>query len=228
MKDEPPVFVYDAVGNRLSVTSNQSPVISYTYDNANRLTSVNGQAYTWDANGNLLSDGLLTYAYDQANRLKAVRGGQSAASSYAYNGLGDRLSQTVGVTTTRYALDPAAGLTQVLSDGSNTYLYGAGRIAQYQTAMQYFGADALGSVRQLYDASGQVIANARYDPYGNVLAQSGAASAYGFAGEQYDAGTGLKYLWASNARPIDLLRLSCCATMRHGLAFRSLSDSMPK
>jgi len=35
-----------------------------------------------------------------------------------------------GVTTT-YTLDLAAGLTQVLADGTHTYLYGNGRIAQH-------------------------------------------------------------------------------------------------
>ncbi len=94
----------------------------------------------------------------------------------------------MGITTTRYVLDPAAGLTQVLSDGTNTYLYGNGRLAQYQAEMQYFGADGLGSVRQLYDASGQVIANNRYDPYGSLMSQSGSAtSVFGFTGEQREA-----------------------------------------
>ncbi|MBI5649786.1 MAG: RHS repeat-associated core domain-containing protein [Chloroflexi bacterium] len=92
-------------------------------------------------------------------------------------------------------LDLNAGLTQVLRDGSNTYLYGNGRIAQYQTAMQYFGADALGSVRQMYNTSGQIIANTRYDPYGNVVSASGATSVYGFTGEWTDM-TGLTYLRA--------------------------------
>jgi YD repeat-containing protein len=41
----------DAVGNRLSLTTGEG-VVNYEYDAANRLTSVNGQAYTWDANGN--------------------------------------------------------------------------------------------------------------------------------------------------------------------------------
>ena len=31
---------------------------SYTYDAANRLTSVGGVAYTWDDNGNLTYDGV--------------------------------------------------------------------------------------------------------------------------------------------------------------------------
>ncbi len=189
-------YSYDAVGNRLSVTSSQSPVVSYTYDAANRLATVNGQAYTWDNNGNLLSDGLLTYSYDQANRLKQVTQGANTYT-FAYNGVGDRLSQTVGITTTRYVLDPSTGLTQVLSDGTNTYLYGNDRLAQYQGAMQYFGPDALGSVRQIFDASGQVVGSARYDPYGNVMAQSGATSVFAFAGEQQD-GTGLTYLRARN------------------------------
>jgi RHS repeat-associated protein len=188
-------YSYDAVGNRLTQTANGNRT-TYTYDNANRLTSVNGQAYAWDNNGNLTSDGLLAYSYDQANRLKQVTQGANTYT-FAYNGVGDRLSQTVGVTTTRYVLDPAAGLTQVLADGTNTYLYGYGRLAQYQTAMQYFGADGLGSVRQLYDATGQVLANNRYDPYGSVMSQYGeATSVFGFTGEAFDAATGLEYLRA--------------------------------
>jgi YD repeat-containing protein len=41
----------DAVGNHQSLTT-QAGVVNYQYDDANRLTSVNGQAYTWDDNGN--------------------------------------------------------------------------------------------------------------------------------------------------------------------------------
>ena len=44
-------YAYDAVGNRLSLTTTVG-VVNYQYDAANRLTSVNGQAYTWDDNGN--------------------------------------------------------------------------------------------------------------------------------------------------------------------------------
>jgi len=107
---------------------------------------VNGVAYNWDNNGNLLSDGVNTYAYNQANRLISVNS-QTSNVSFAYNGLGDRLRQTIDGVTTNYALDLNAGLTQVLADGTNNYLYGVGRIAQYDNAMQYFGADGLGSMR---------------------------------------------------------------------------------
>ncbi len=193
-------YTYDAVGNRLTQDDNGA-LSSYGYDIANRLTSVNGQAYTFDNNGNLLSDGTRTFQYDIENRLIAVTS-PSSASSFVNNGLGDRLQQTVNGAQTRYALDPAAGLTQVLADGTNTYLYGLGRIAQQQTTMQYFGVDGLGSVRQLYNSTGQIVANHRYDPFGNTISQSGlGTSAYGYAGEQQDP-SGLDYLRARYYDPV--------------------------
>jgi hypothetical protein len=77
----------------------------------------------------------------------------------------DRVSQTVNGITTHYELFQAAGLTQVLSDGTNTYLYGVGRIAQYsETGPEYFLNDALGSVRQLVDANGSVTLARDYEP----------------------------------------------------------------
>jgi RHS repeat-associated protein len=131
----------------------------------------------------LLSDGTSTYTYDAANRLTAVSGPSSA--TYAYNGLGDRYQQTVGSQTTTYVLDLNSGLTQVLSDGTNTYTYGLGRISQQGTSAEYFLGDALGSVRQLTNQAGAVTYAKSYDPYGVVTQASGASvSAYGFTGEQ--------------------------------------------
>jgi uncharacterized protein RhaS with RHS repeats len=75
------------------------------------LTQVGAITYTWDDNGNLLSDGTNTYAYDYANRLKSITG-TSLAASYAYNGLGDRLRETVnGAVVLAWAYDPY-GVTQ--------------------------------------------------------------------------------------------------------------------
>jgi len=84
------------------------------YDDANRLTSAGGVTYTWDANGNLLSDGIKTYTYDSANRLKAVSG-QQLAVSYGYNGLGDRLQETLNGRTTNFT-KVVTQMVQFLSD----------------------------------------------------------------------------------------------------------------
>jgi RHS repeat-associated protein len=182
-------YTYDAVGNRLTETT-QSTVNSYQYDNANRLTSVNSVNYTFDDNGNLLSDGTNTYTYDSANRLIAISGQHSA--SYQYNGLGDRLTQN-GV---EYTLDLNSGLTQVLDDGENTYTYGLGRISQTNSETEYFLGDALGSVRQMTNNVGDITLAKSYEPYGSVSQSFGdGASIYAYTGEQQDA-SGLTYLRA--------------------------------
>ncbi len=88
------------------------------------------------------------------------------------------------------------GLTQVLADGTNTYLYGNGRIAQAGSTTEYFLGDALGSVRQLADSASVVMLTQSYSPYGETISSMGSgASAYQFTGESRDA-NGLTYLRA--------------------------------
>ena len=112
--------------------------------------------YIWDANGNLLNDGVYTYTYDAANRLITTTQGASTYG-FRYNGLGDRLKQTANSAVTTYTLDLNAGLTQVLADGTNTYLYGLNRIGEQQpSGFAYHLPDALGSVRQLANTSASV------------------------------------------------------------------------
>jgi RHS repeat-associated protein len=204
-------YTYDAVGNRQSLTTHED-VVNYQYDAANRLTSVNGQTYNWDDNGNLLSDGLRSYAYDHANRLTQVVSG-TLTTQFTYNGAGDRVAKTVDGLTTEYVLDPAAGLTQVLqetTDGQATsYLYGhdgstaltTGLLAQYDSGTwAYHVNDGLGSVRQLADPTGQVVQGYSFSPFGVPLGESGGEP-YGFTGEQWDASAGLVFLRARYYNP---------------------------
>jgi RHS repeat-associated protein len=165
------------------------------------MTIVNGVIYSWDNNGNLINDGVSSYTYDAANpqggrrRLATLNDG-TGTSSYTYNGLGDRLAQTVGGVTTNYTLDLNTGLTQVLTDGENTYLYGISRLAQNATDKEYFLSDALGSVRQLSDPTGAITLNRSYTPFGEVLSESGTGeSIYGYTGEVTDE-SGLVFLRA--------------------------------
>jgi RHS repeat-associated protein len=192
-------YTYDPAGNRLTQTSslNQGNPDVYVYDSANRLTSANGQEYTWDNNGNLLDDGMYSYVYDRANRLVEVRG-EGVSATYAYNGLGERMQQTVNVQSTDFIVDQAGGLTQVLADGADSYLYGLRRIAEQDAeGWQYYVGDALGSVRQLVDESGEVRLAKGYEPYGEVLNSIGeVGSRYGFTGEWTDGYTNLVYLRA--------------------------------
>ncbi len=189
-------YTYDAVGNRLTQETGAG-TNTYTYDIANRLTSVDGVAHTWDANGNLLTDGASTYSYDPANRLRTVDQGDTSYT-FMYDGLGNRVSQIVsGGSSYDYTLDLAAGLTQVLDDGTNTYLYGRARLGEQQPeGWQYHLGDALGSVRELTNSTGTVGLVRSYEPFGSLMASFGSGStAFAFTGEQLD-GTGLAYLRA--------------------------------
>jgi RHS repeat-associated protein len=166
--------------------------------------------YTFDANGNLLSDGVNEYIYDAANRLIEAST-SSGGAEYLYNGLGDRIAQVVQSApgspfweTTNYTLDLNTGLTQVLSDGTTDYLYGNGRIAQVNTSAEYFLADALGSVRQMSNPAGEITFAQTYDPYGVVTYTTGVSQTeVGFTGEQYGDSTQLLYLRARHYSPAD-------------------------
>ncbi len=109
--------------------------------------------------------------------------------------------------TTTYQLDLTGGLTQVLADGDQTYLYGVNRIAQVSpTQTGYFLADVLDSVRQIPNGNTPVniVLAQTYTPYGEVLESYGAGvSGYVSTGEMYDPQTGLGFLRARYYAPTD-------------------------
>ena len=70
-------------------------------------------------------------------------------------------------------------------------------LAQYGGTWEYLLADALGSVRQIVDANGNVTLAESYEPYGSVLSSNGTASSiFGYAGEQIDTYIKLLFLRA--------------------------------
>jgi RHS repeat-associated protein len=198
-------YSYDRVGNRTAMTTTVGTT-TYQYDPANRLTSAGGVTYTWDNNGNLLNDGTALYRYDQANRLISTTL-SSTTSLFNYNGDGVRLKQVVAGAVTTYTQDLAVPLPVVLQAkaGSATtqYLYALGTrpLAENAGSWEYLVPDALGSVRQIADASGNIILTQDYEPYGSVLNSSGGGkSTYGFTGEERDP-SGLLFLRARYMQP---------------------------
>ena len=111
-------------------------VTAYTFDDANRLATVNTLPYTFDANGNLLIDGEYTYSYDSANRLTVINKTDTAIK-YRYNGQGDRIQQTANGMENNYTLDLNCGLTQVLAFGDETYSYGLDRLGYWANRSLY-------------------------------------------------------------------------------------------
>jgi YD repeat-containing protein len=100
-------YAYDANSNR--VASHVSA--AYSYDTAERLTSDATFDYTYDANGNLIrrleraTGGLTTYTYDPDDQLIRIDFPEGTNAAYRYDGLGRRISKTVGTQVTRYIYD---------------------------------------------------------------------------------------------------------------------------
>ena len=64
-------YSYDPAGNRLTETTGTSTV-PYVYDDASRLSSVDGAAYSYDGAGNRLPHGSTTYGWDWSSRLNTA------------------------------------------------------------------------------------------------------------------------------------------------------------
>ena len=98
---------------------------------ANRLEFLNGQqVYTFDDNGNLLQSDTLTNtcASRAANRLiETIRQTDQTTNRLTpiYNGVNDRVGQTVGLSTTNYVLSDGLDRSQgVGSDQSSIFRVG--------------------------------------------------------------------------------------------------------
>jgi hypothetical protein len=109
-----------------------------------------------------------------------------------------RIVADLGLYYVTFTMDLNVGLTQALSDGTNTYIYSIDRIAQTQGGTtEYFLGDALGSVRQMTDANAEITYARAYDPYGVVIGTNGSSqTSYGYTGEYTGDYNQLVYLRA--------------------------------
>ncbi|RIK43046.1 MAG: hypothetical protein DCC58_10205, partial [Chloroflexi bacterium] len=195
-------YTYDANGNRLTETLNSGSPTTYTYDDADQLTSDGTLSYDYDDAGNLTEAGTSTFVWDWADRLASATI-SSTTTEYQYDGDGVRVSATTNSVTTEYAWDRVSGLPLLVDDGDNAYLHAAGmqsHVDGNDDATYYLG-DALGSTRGLTDDGGSLIGTADYDVFGEVRSSSGSTSTFGYTGEQRDDETGFIYLRARSADP---------------------------
>jgi len=168
-----------------------------SYNNLNQLTNLSGQTLTWDADGNLLSDGIRTYSWDAENRLVGISypSQPGKATAFSYDGLGRRVavgSTPIGggsAVTTSYiwcGLTPCQARNAAGSVVRAYYWEG-----EYTggTSRYYYAPDRIGSVRRVF-ASSQAPAY-DYDPYGNALQATAALTDYGYAGLFYNVDSGL-------------------------------------
>ncbi|MGH9761960.1 MAG: RHS repeat-associated core domain-containing protein, partial [Blastocatellia bacterium] len=181
-------YTYDREGNRTGEGNTTSPgtqlqsisIATNTFSSTafgttsgpnNRIASVNGATYQYDASGNLTSDGVHTYQYDAEGRLAVVDHGipgQEADYSYDVNNWRVKKVTSVG--------GPSPVTTY--------YVWESGRvIAEYGTAapsnngVRYYHPDQL-SNRVITDTNAAVIGTEDTLPFGE---DAGATSGAGLS-----------------------------------------------
>jgi RHS repeat-associated protein len=204
-------YSYDSDGRvtgktgSLASTGMPATVIGNTFNADNAMTGFNGTALSYDANGNLISDGTNSYTWDARNHLTAISGGTTA--SFVYDAYGRRVQKTVNGTSTQFLYDGWNPI-QELQGGtpSANLLTGLGIDGRFQRtdsagARDYL-IDILGSTLALTDSSGTIQTSYTYEPFGNTTI-SGASSTnpYQFTGRE-DDGTGSYFYRARYYSPM--------------------------
>jgi hypothetical protein len=103
-------------------------VQSYAVNGRNQYTQVGGTSRTWDANGNLTSDGLTAFGYDTENRLVSASGAKTAALKYDPLGRLYEVSTPTPSAVTRFVYDGDRLIAEYSGSGTllRRYVHGSG------------------------------------------------------------------------------------------------------
>ncbi|MBV6501977.1 MAG: hypothetical protein AKCLJLPJ_00018 [Fimbriimonadales bacterium] len=191
-------YTYDANGNRLTKTLNGVPEY-YTYDSADKLLSAGGKTYGYDAAGrvtSVTSSGQVTsLTYDYEDRVTSIAYPGGGANTFAYSGLGARVSKTDSTGSYTYRRNGSSVTSPVLSDGSAVYTPG---ISERRSGVSKFYHSDLKNGVQQTDSSQTFAAVRAYDAFGMPVSSSGAwAGPFGYGGKfgyQSDPDSGLMLL----------------------------------
>jgi RHS repeat-associated protein len=194
-------YSYDADSRLLSASSSSAGQYSYNYDSAdniitlrnptngenvnynnlNQVVNFGNSSFTYDADGNLLSDGMRTYQWDAENRLLSVGSNNQVGkqTSFSYNGIGRRIgivssNQGTDQKETRY-LWCGDSLCQARNstDAVIHRYYAEGELLSGNAL--YYAQDQLGSVRDVLGLqTGRTVASFDYDPYGSITSTRGS------------------------------------------------------
>lgn len=181
---------------------------SYSVNGLNQYTAVAGTSHTYDANGNLTSDGSTTYAYDVENRLTGATGAKTATLTYDPLGRLFESSGAGGPGTRRFLYDGDELVAEYDSGGAvvKRYIHGAAvddPIVEYTGATLasrgFLHSDHQGSVIAISDASDNATVN-KYDEYG--VPAAGNVGRFGYTGQIWLPELGLWHYKARAYSPV--------------------------
>ena len=177
-------FTYDAAGNITGASGGGSCV----YDINNRLTSIGGEAVSYDMDGNMtaapLGEEAVTFEYDSANRLM-----RAGVHEYTYNAEDLRIRSYDGEHETEYTYNPQAKLSQLLmkttGETVTKYVYGLGLIGEeVGGSFKTYHFDYRGSTVAVTSENGSITDTFAYDTYGKQTARTGESDIiFGYNGK---------------------------------------------
>ncbi len=207
-------YTYDAVGNRTAANLN-GVATTYSINNLNQLTGVNGSSFTFDDRGNLTYDGTFYKTYDAENRLVKDSSSPASVITYGYDALGRRITKTINGNTLKYTYSGAAQIEERDNAGillNKTIFTGflSPVLNEKNGNIFYFHQNELNSIEAISNSNGRLIEIYRYDVYGklsrydslnNPLASSIAGNRFGFTGQEYDSASGSYRFYFRNYSP---------------------------
>ena len=192
----------DALGRVTTIAGTESrttlpeAMSEASYDSANELTSLEGHTSSYDADGNLTSNGTSSFEWNDRNQLTGVTQGTNTWS-YAYDPLGRRIDKTANSVETKY-LYAGQNVARETSEGNTAELLNGlhldERFARTTSAgTDSYLTDGLNSTLALTGESGAPTTEYTYGPFGATTA-TGATSTnpYQYTGREND-NNGLQY-----------------------------------
>ena len=168
-----------------------------------KLTKINGNNITYDANGNPLTyrDGM-SFEWENGRILKKINtSDKSVQMSYDSNGM--RTQKSVDGVKTNYYYDSNKNLIALVK-GNDTLLFyydsdGSATSFSYNGTMYFYVKNLQGDVVRIIDLSGTEVASYVYDAWGNIKDTKGEPTIreinpIRYRGYVYDTETSLYYL----------------------------------
>jgi RHS repeat-associated protein len=159
--------------------------------------------YTFDSEGDRTattpsSGTASSYGYNQAGQLTSFTG-PGGSATYGYDGAGLLTTKTTGGTTNTLTWDDSQQTPNLLTDGTNAYLYGPDGMPIEQvgaSASYWFVHDQIGSTLALLSSTGTVVGSYSYTPYGVATFSGTVTTPLQYTGQYTDSVSGLVYLRA--------------------------------
>jgi RHS repeat-associated protein len=199
-------YTYDRWGNRWDQTPvNGGITADLNFNTANNDIITGG--YTYDAAGNMTSDGVHTYTYDADGNLTQVDAGNTA--KYTYDALDQRVRVDVGTSNSEeFVFNPfgqhTAGFNVANQAALVNWIYwGATPVGVDAASQLNFNTFNWADTERIQTSfNGQVEGSAQTLPFGDGFSVSGTINgAYQFAGLDRDTESGTYHAWFRQYAP---------------------------